>query len=168
MNAHDIIEFLGLEPLDREGGWFTETYRSDENLPAPVLPARYGGDRQLSTAIYYLVTPDSFSLMHRIISDEIFHFYCGDPVDMLMLFPDGGGRSVVLGPDLFDGQMPQCAVPRDTWQGLRLAEGGRYALLGTTVAPAFCRDDFELGDRDGLVSLYPAYADAVTRLTHPE
>jgi uncharacterized protein len=126
---------LGLVPHPIEGGFFTETYRSADLLPGDTLPARYRGPRAAATAIYYLLTPETFSAMHRLGSDEIFHFYLGDPVEMLQLAPDGSHRVVVIGPDLEAGQRPQVVVPRGVWQGARLRPGGRLALLGTTVAP---------------------------------
>jgi len=167
MQAEDIITLLGLKPLDIEGGYFSETYRSDERLDARCLPPRYSGGRELSTAIYYLVTAGSFSLLHRLASDEVFHFYLGDPVALLRLFPDGSGGTVVLGADLAAGQVPQCAVRRNTWQGLRLVDGGRWALLGTTVAPAFSPVDFELGDRNELIARYPDFTRDIELLTEP-
>jgi predicted cupin superfamily sugar epimerase len=90
MNAEEIIKFLRLQPHPKEGGFFRETYRSVD--PFSNLPNRYRGQRSASTAIYYLLTPDSFSAMHRLASDEIFHFYKGDAVEMLQLFPDGQGK----------------------------------------------------------------------------
>jgi predicted cupin superfamily sugar epimerase len=165
VNADDIIARLGLRPLPIEGGYFVETYRSSENVPASVLPARYGRDKALSTAICFLLTPDTFSAMHRLRSDEVFHFYCGDPVEMLHLCPDGGYRVCTLGNDIMSGEMPQVVVPAGTWQGCRLVKGGSYALMGTTVAPAFDYDDYEQGDRDQLTKQYPECAELIRALT---
>ncbi|MCD6308743.1 MAG: cupin domain-containing protein [Candidatus Latescibacteria bacterium] len=167
MQAEDIITLLGLKPLYIEGGYFRETYRSDEKLDARCLPPRYSGGRELSTAIYYLVTVDSFSALHRLVSDEVFHFYLGDPVALLWLFPDGCGETVILGNDLASGHVPQCTVRRNTWQGLRLVAGGRWALLGTTVTPAFLPGDFELGDRNELIARYPDFTREIEFLTAP-
>jgi uncharacterized protein len=165
MDVEAIIQKLGLKPHPAEGGFYRETYRSGERLPAAALPARYGADRAFSTAIYYLLTPDGFSAMHRLQSDEIFHFHAGDPVTMLQLHPDGQGRTVILGPDVLAGQQPQVIVPRGVWQGLILNDGGTFALLGTTVAPAFEFADFELGVHDLLLQEYPAYRRLIERLT---
>jgi predicted cupin superfamily sugar epimerase len=150
----DVIAILGLEPHP-EGGWFAESYRSR---------VRAGG-RCAGTAIYYLITPDSFSTLHRVASDEIFHFYLGDPVEMLQF--DGAGRveRCVLGTDLAAGMRPQVVVPAGTWQGSRLAEGGAFALLGATVAPGFEFADFELGERDELRVRFPHLAAAIGRFT---
>lgn len=165
LTPEEIIGRLGLRPLVREGGFFAETYRSCEQLAPAALPSRYAGARALATAIYYLLTPESCSRLHRLASDEIFHFYLGDPVEMLQLDPDGSGRRFTLGSDLRTGMMPQVCVPCGVWQGSRLRAGGRLALLGTTVAPGFDSADFEAGDRDTLLAAYPDYASAIRDLT---
>jgi predicted cupin superfamily sugar epimerase len=164
VDVEGVKRSLGLVPHPREGGWFVETYRAEESIAA-ALPSRYGGARALATAIYYLLTPDGVSRMHRLRSDEVFHFYLGDPVEMLQLAPDGSGRVVVLGTDLARGMRPQVVVPRGVWQGSRLAPGGRFALLGTTVAPGFDDADFEIGVRADLVRAYPAWAATIEALT---
>src|SRR5947199_8605757 len=121
--ADELIRHLKLQPHPKEGGFFRETYRAADVWPAAALPARYGHDRRASTAIYYLLTPTTFSALHRLRSDEIFHFYLGSPVRMLQLLPDGSGRTVVLGPDLLAGQQPQLVVPPGIWQGSMLDAG---------------------------------------------
>jgi hypothetical protein len=146
--AGAVIAALGLQPLQPEGGYFRETYRS----------AR-------STAIYYLITRDSFSRMHRLTGDEVFHFYRGDPVEQLHLRPDGSGEWITLGTELHAGQRPQVVVPGGTWQGARLTAGGQFALLGTTMAPPFDPAGFETGDREALCRHWPAFADAIRALT---
>jgi uncharacterized protein len=166
MNPEDIIRALKLAPLPQEGGYFRETYRADEATHAQALPARYGRAKAHATAIYYLLTPDTFSALHRLPSDEVWHFYAGDPVEMLQLFPDGGGRFVTIG-SFAAGFEPQAVVPRGVWQGARLIAGGRYALLGTTVAPAFDFADYEAGSREDLASAYPAFSEAIRHLTRP-
>lgn len=164
LTVEAVRALLGLVPHP-EGGDFVETYRSAEQLAASALPSRYGAPRALGTAIYYLLTPDTFSAMHRLVSDEIFHFYLGDPVEMLQLRPDGSHRVVLIGPDLEAGQRPQVIVPRDVWQGARLRPGGRYALLGTTVAPAFTYADYETSPRAPLITTHPAARHLITALT---
>jgi uncharacterized protein len=163
--AADLIRRLGLAPHPKEGGFFRETYRAADAWPAAALPTRYGHDRRASTAIYYLLTPTTFSALHRLRSDEIFHFYLGSPVRMLQLLPDGSGRTGVLGPDLLADQQPQVVVPHGIWQGSMLDAGGEFALLGCTVAPGFEYADYETGDRHKLLVQYPAFADTIMRLT---
>jgi predicted cupin superfamily sugar epimerase len=160
MTVEEVIEMLQLEPLPLEGGFFRQTYKSSETLSSQALPARYQQERVFGTAIYAVLTPADFSAMHRLDTDEIFHFYYGDPLEMLLLQPDGSGELFLLGADLPAGQRPQKVVPRNTWQGTRLASGGQhgFALIGTTMAPGFEWAGFELGERDGLVKQYPAFA----------
>jgi len=164
--ADELIALLQLQPHPKEGGCFRETYRSEDRLSAAHLPARYRGDHSVSTAIYYLLTPTSISPLHRLASDEIFHFYLGDPVRMLQLGPGQEGHEIVLGQDLAAGQQLQVLAPRDVWQGSCLLEpGGRFALLGCTVAPGFDYADYEHGQRDELVRQFPQYAELIRRLT---
>ncbi len=165
ITADEIKAALNLRPHPEEGGFFVETYRSEERIPSEALPARYGGARALGTAIYYLLTPETFSAMHRLASDEVFHFYLGDPVEMLQLFPDGTGRTVTLGQDLAKGMRPQAIVPRGVWQGARLVPGGRFALLRTTVAPGFDFADYAHGQRAALLRTFPAFRNLILSLT---
>lgn len=165
LTAEQIIERLQLVPLMVEGGYFRETYRSALNIPADALPANHGGDRSVSTCIYYLLTPETFSAIHRVKSDEIFHFYAGDAVEMLQLWPDGTGRIVVISNDLTGGHEPQHVVPAGVWQGCRLKAGGTSALMGCTVAPGFDYADFELGDQYELTKALPNHAEMITALT---
>jgi len=153
--AEELIALLALQPHPKEGGFFRETYRSAE---------RYRGARCAGTAIYYLLKPGTFSAMHRLASDEIFHFYLGGPVRMLQLNA-GGGQEIVLGPDVASGQQPQVVVPRGTWQGSLLEPGGAFALLGCTVAPGFEYADYEHGRRQELLRQYPQHAELIRRLT---
>ena len=117
--VEQLILRLGLRPLPREGGYFRETYRAADCLSAGALPSRYGRDKAASTAIYYLLTPDTFSALHRLPTDEVYNFYLGGPVEMLLL-ADGRGRTVLLGSDVLADQQPQVVVPHGVWQGSRL------------------------------------------------
>jgi uncharacterized protein len=167
LTADQVIELLGLIPLPVEGGLFRQTYVSDETIAGSALPSRYGRPKTLGTAIYYLLTsePDSFSALHRLPTEEVYHFYLGDPVQMLLLHGDGRSERVLLGHDLPGGQRVQHVVPRGVWQGSRLMDGGRFALLGTTMAPGYDPLDYEGGVRDELIGRYPAEADRILRLT---
>lgn len=164
-NAESIKNALSLVPLSIEGGYFAETYRSSEIFPAASLGQKYGGPRSSCTAIYYLLEPGAFSEMHRVKSDEIFHFYLGDPVEMLQLWPDGTHRAITIGTDIKGGMRPQVVVPRGVWQGTRLLPGGGVALLGCTVSPGFEYDDYESGKREELVKQYPEVRGFIEGLT---
>lgn len=157
LTADDIKRMLQLEPHPMEGGFFRETYRSRLRMQ--------GADRNASTAIYYLLTPDTFSALHRLPGDEIFHFYLGDTVEMLQLWPGGSVRHVLIGGDLPRGLQPQVVVPGGVWQGCRLRKGGRLALMGCTMAPGFDVADFELGERAALISAYASARDEIVGLT---
>jgi uncharacterized protein len=165
--AQEIIKLLGLTPHPEEGGFFRETYRAPETVPARALDAGYGGARAHSTAIYYLLTPTTYSAMHRVRSDEVYHFYLGDPIEMLQLAPGGAGRTIRIGPDLTAGMHPQLVVPRGVWQGSRLVAGGShgFALLGATVAPGFDFADYEHGARAALVAEWPDFKDKIEART---
>ncbi len=165
MTAEQIIEFFGMRPLPQEGGFYVETYRCREKIKKMALPARYNGDRSFGTAILYLLMPDTFSSLHRVNSDEIFHFYLGDPVTMLQLHPDGASEIITLGHDVLSGQRVQVIVPRDNWQGCFLNEGGEFALMGTTVAPGFETSDFGPAQRQDLLLRYPNRRDLIIKLT---
>lgn len=164
LKANETIKLLNLKPHP-EGGYYRETYRADESIPPDALPERYSGRRNFSTAIYYLLTPETFSSIHRLKSDEIFHFYLGDPVLVLLLFPDGTSKRIPLGNDILRGHLPQLVVPRNTWMGALLMKGGKFALMGTTVSPGFDFDDFETGNREELIKKYPSEAELIARLT---
>jgi uncharacterized protein len=164
LTAEQIRQVLKMQPHPIEGGYFAETYRSAGTVPRAALSG-YPGDRSLSTAIYYLLTPDTFSAMHRVRGDEMFHFYLGDPVEMLQLKPDGTAEVFVLGQDIASGMRLQHNVPGGVWQGSRLKAGGKYALLGTTMAPGFEYDDYETGKREELIERYPQHAQLITALT---
>ena len=166
-SAAQLVEYLGLEPLTIEGGHFKQTYVASESITAGALPKRYGAPRSFGTAIYYLLTsdPDSFSALHRLETDEIYHFYLGNPVEMLLLCPESRGERVVLGPDVLAGQRLQFVVPRGVWQGLRVISGGSVALMGTTMAPGFDLADWSEGKRESLLREYPQYTGLIRALT---
>ena len=165
ITADELIKLLQLEPLPHEGGFFVETYRSKDLVPKSALPPGYSGARSVCTAIYYLLTPETFSAIHRLQGDEIFHFYLGDPVEMLQLWPDGSGKIVVIGTDFERGMAPQIVVPHGVWQGTRLLGGGQFALLGCTVSPGFDFADYENGSRDLLSRSYPQFREMICSLT---
>jgi len=157
-DIQELIRLLNLQPLPNEGGLFRQVYCSQDRIAGEALPERYPRkEKPFGTAILYLLTsdPDSFSAFHRLPTDETWHFYLGDPLEMTLLYPDGSSRQVILGQDLFNGQHVQYTVPRGVWQGTRLRAGGRFALAGTTMAPGFTDEDYEAEGAAGLLAVYP-------------
>ena len=165
LTPEEIIKALKMQPHPVEGGFFAETYRSAGAVPQQSLPG-YPAARSLATAIFYMLTPGTMSAMHRVRGDEMFHFYLGDPVEMLQLHPDRSGEVVVLGQDILAGMKLQHNVRGGVWQGSRLREGGNFALLGTTMAPGFEYQDYETGQRAELISQFPAFAELIRARTN--
>jgi hypothetical protein len=165
LTAERIRELLHLEPHPIEGGFFAETYRSETKLPDTVVGPAYSGERFAGTAIFYLLTPETFSAMHKLPGDELFHFYLGDPVEMLQLRPDGTSEIVTLGQDIAAGMRLQHCVPGGCWQGSRLLAGGVFALLGTTMSPGFDYADYVVGGRSDLTRDYPSRSTLISALT---
>jgi predicted cupin superfamily sugar epimerase len=161
MTADEVKRLLQLEPLQIEGGFYRETYRSRLTVPAEYLPERTRGSRSIGTAIYYMITPETFSALHRVPGPEIFHFYLGDPVIMLQLLVDGSSRTISLGSDLARGHQPQVVVRGGVWQGSRLAPGGNFALMGTTMSPGFDPADYEHGNTGQLIAQFPCHAELI-------
>jgi len=159
MTADEIKLLLRLEPHPVEGGWYRRTYTSDESV------ALLRGVRPYGTAIYYLLEAGTFSEMHMVASDEIFHFYFGDPVEMLLLHSDGRSALLTLGRDLEAGQLPQVVVPAGVWQGERLVAGGKLALFGCTVTPGFDFADYRSGTCAELATGWPQEAERIRALT---
>jgi hypothetical protein len=165
MTADEVKQLLHLEPLAIEGGFFRETYRSRWNVSSEYLPDGFRGSRSIGTAIYYMITPETFSALHRLPGTEVFHFYLGDPAVMLQLRTDGSSCMVTLGPDLGKGHQPQVVVRGHVWQGCRLAPGGKWALMGTTMSPGFDYADYEIGDRQQLSAQYAEAAELIRGYT---
>jgi hypothetical protein len=159
MTADEIKTLLNLSPHPIEGGSFRQSYVSAGTIELPR------GVRTLGTAIYYLLEPGTFSEMHVLPSDEIFHFYLGHPVEMLQLHPDGRSAIFTLGPDLEAGQCVQLTVPAGVWQGTRLAGDGKIALLGCTVTPGFDYADYRSGKFEELAAKWPQEAERIRALT---
>ena len=156
MTAEELIEILGLVPLGEEGGLVHESYRS------PVLTE---SGEAAGTAIYYLLRGESFSHMHRLTGDEMYHFYLGDPVELTELLPDGSVKMTTMGQDLMRGECVQHLVPAGNWQGSRLKEGGKWALMGTTMCPGYTEAGYEHGDAKSLAGMYPEAEEEIRRLT---
>lgn len=162
--AEELIRLLGLKPHP-EGGFYKESYRAAEAVSQQALPARYSGPRRFSTAIYFLLPEGAKSRLHRVKSDELWHFYLGGPMTVAEIAPDGTVRRTVMGQDVKAGQVLQHAVAAGAWFGAWPEAGGGYALVGCTVAPGFEFADFELGKRAELLKAFPQAADVIGRLT---
>jgi hypothetical protein len=161
--AAEIKELLQLEPHPVEGGCFRRSYTS--NLTVEIERGSGPATRAMGTAIYYLLEPGTFSEMHVLCSDELFHFCLGDPVEMLQLWPDGRSEVVVLGPDLAAGQHVQLLVPAGVWQGTRLVGDGKVALLGCSVVPGFDFADYTSGSYAELSAKWPKQAERIQKRT---
>jgi hypothetical protein len=150
-----------------EGGYYRETFRSADEIQVAGLPARYGASRSASTAIYFLLEGNEISALHRIQSDEVWHFYAGSALTLHVIAPGGHARTCVLGPDVDRGDAFQAVVPARHWFGATVNDTSSFALVGCTVAPGFCFEDIELGDRGALVAKYPQHRALIERLTRP-
>ena len=159
MTADEIKALLNLARHPVEGGYFRRTYTSSATIELPR------GTRPQSTAIYYLLEPNSFSEMHVLDSDELFHFYLGDSVEMLQLYPDGSSAVFTLGSDLAAGQRVQLLVPAGVWQGMGLVGEGKVALLGCTVTPGFDFADYHNSSYADLAEKWPGEAKRIRALT---
>jgi predicted cupin superfamily sugar epimerase len=159
MTADEIKTLLQLKAHPVEGGYFRRTYTSELSVDLER------GQRAMGTAIYYLLEPGTFSEMHVLTSDELFHFYLGDPVEMLQLWPNGESKIVTLGSDLAAGQQVQHLVPAGVWQGTRLIGDGKVALLGCSVVPGFDFADYTSASYTKLATTWPEEAERIRLLT---
>jgi len=167
-DADTIAELLRIYKLEPhpEGGCFSESYRSAGTIPAAALGDAFGGARNYSTAIYFLLPERSKSNLHRIKSDEVWHFYLGGPLSIAQIFPDGRMEKVTLGRDLKAGHKFQHVVPAGCWFGAYPEAGGGFSFVGCTVAPGFDFADFVLADRKKLLAQYPNCAAIINKLTN--
>ena len=148
-----------------EGGFFRETYRAEESMPANALPQRFKGARSFATAIYFLLQGREVSRFHRIQSDELWHFYTGSALTVHVLNPAGHYTALRLGADPVQGHEFQARIRSGCWFGATVNDPRSYALVGCTVAPGFDFADFELADRHQLLSQYPQHIELIKRLT---
>jgi predicted cupin superfamily sugar epimerase len=148
-----------------EGGSYRETYRSPEIVKKEHLPGRFGADRNFCTSIYFMLEGSDFSAMHRIKSDEIWHFYSGSPLSVSVISESGEYSEIILGDNPELGQVFQATVPAGSWFGSRVSLPGSFSLVGCTVSPGFDFADFEMADREKLQEKYPQHADIIRQLT---
>jgi uncharacterized protein len=159
-----IIQKLKLLPHP-EGGFYRETYRSDGGMDEKCLDNRYKGRRNYATCIYFLLTSDHFSAFHRIVQDEIWHFYDGSPVHLHMIDCDGTYSGTIIGRDIGKGEIPQIIVPGGTWFAAMVVRPDDFALVGCTVSPGFDFADIELASRESLLKQFPQHSNIITDLT---
>lgn len=164
MDASTIIQRLGLLPHP-EGGYYREMYRSPDTIPATALPARYGHARSICTAIYFLLTGDTFSAFHRLRSDEFWFYHCGCAIKLFMIHPDGNMEEQLVGSDLAAGERPQVLIRAGTWFAAKITEPDGFTLISCTVSPGFDFADFELADRASLVKSFPQHQSIIQSLT---
>ena len=166
--AQEVIDHLDLKPLSFEGGYYKETYLSKDRVKLEEFADRYDAHefRSMLSAIYYLLTPETYSRLHRLPTDEIFHFYMGDPVEMVTINSISKVEIIKIGNQLEQGCQPQVVIPQHTWQGSRLVSGGKFALMGTTMSPAFAEKDFESAalNPEFLNGISPKYKDLIQSL----
>lgn len=160
----ELIATLDLQPHP-EGGWYRETYRAVESIAPEALPQRYGGPRNYATAIYFLLDSASFSALHKLNSDEQWHFYSGRALTVHVIHPDGRYERIKLGPNLINGETFQAVVPHGCWFGATVDAPGSHALVGCSVAPGFDFADFEMATRTRLYHDFPQHAGLISRLT---
>ncbi|MFW6413975.1 MAG: cupin domain-containing protein [Verrucomicrobiota bacterium] len=160
------IEHFDLQPHP-EGGYFRETYRATEKIPGQCLPPRFNEDRAFGTGIYFLLPGSHFSAFHRMKSDEVWHFYIGDPITLYVITREGEYYKQTLGLDI-KTPLFQATVPAGAWLAAEVEGEKRFTLTGCTVAPGFEFQDFELADRESLQSQYPQHHDIIERFTRSE
>jgi len=162
-----IIEQYGLQPHP-EGGFFTQTYRSAGLIPKAALPAEFAGERHFSTAIVFLLKENDFSALHRLRQDEVWHFYLGGALRLVMISPDGKFSETILGRNGSAADVVQTVVPAGFWFGAKPVEGAAFSFVGCTVAPGFDFADLELAERSDLLEKFPDLETIIlsfTRLT---
>ena len=157
MNSDEAALLIELYRMQAhpEGGFFAQTYRSCGLIPKAALPSEFCGERSFSTAIVYLLRENNFSALHRLKQDEVWHFYLGGALQVVMISPDGKLSEVILGKNGAVGDVVQAVVPTGYWVGARPVEGAAFSFVGCTVAPGFEFADFELAKRSDLLKEFP-------------
>lgn len=161
MNARDFVKELGMLPHP-EGGYYLENYRSSQT----INPDGFNGPRTTCTSIYFLLEKDQFSALHRIKSDEIWHFYEGDPLEIIEITPEGKHSATKLGRNILGGEKLSYVVKAGNWFASRPLIGSKFSLVGCTVAPGFDFQDFEMPERKWFLEKFPALSDLICGLTN--
>lgn len=164
MTVETLVKELDLLPHP-EGGYYKETYRSEGKIPQSYLSPDFNGDRNMATGIYFLIEKGNFSALHKIKSDETWHFYYGDALEVIEINEQGILTITKIGSHLLQGETFQYTVKANTWFGSRVGENGIFSLVGCTVYPGFDFNDFELASRHLLIQLFPQHTNIITELT---
>ncbi len=164
MTVYTLVKELELLPHP-EGGYYKETYRSEGKIAHTCLSSDFSGDRNMATGIYFLIETGNFSALHKIKSDETWHFYYGDALEVIEIDEKGNLIITQIGSDILKGETFQYTVKANTWFGSRVCNNGNFSLVGCTVYPGFDFNDFELGKRHDLVQLFPQHETIITQLT---
>lgn len=171
LSAKEIIDWFDLTPHESEGGYLGLVYSSEDQIPNEKFNYKINGQRNLCSAIYYLLEKKEVSIMHRVKGDLIYHFYSGHPVEMLLLYPERHRdryEICTFSNDVSTGGQPMKIIPGGTWMGTRVLPGGEYAFMGVTMSPGFHPEDYEIGDRKMLVQQYPGLESLIVKLTKDE
>jgi predicted cupin superfamily sugar epimerase len=164
LSVKDIVKKLDLQPHP-EGGYYKETYRSEDIIRDTILGNEFNGSRNLCTGIYYLLESDDFSALHKINQDEMWHFYLGEAIELTMISEVGELSMVTIGNNVLNGEVLQFVVPKRYWFGARLLKANSFALVGCTVSPGFDFNDFKLGEREELLYKFPQHDEIIESLT---
>ena len=158
MNAEDIINKLEMLPHP-EGGYYKETYRSEEQTIN-----KEGNKRNTSTAIYFLLENNNISRFHRIKSDELWFFHQGNAIEIVSI-KNNKLVSITLGNDIDKGEVPQAVIPANVWFASSVKDGSGFGLVSCTVAPGFDFADFEIAKQDELLQEYPMLESVIKKYT---
>lgn len=162
LNAQYYIEKLNLTPHP-EGGYYKETYRSDEVIEKQGLPERYSSKRSFSTSIYFLLRGNEFSAFHKIESDETWHFYAGTSITIMMIDEQGNYSEKIIGNNLEENNVLEYTIKRHTWFASKVNDESSFSLLGCTVAPGFDFDDFILAEKALLIYQFPQHESVLNK-----
>lgn len=164
LTSKEIIKKLDLQPHP-EGGYFKEVYRSEDEMKIEGLPERFQSARCFGTSIYYLLDGEQFSAFHKLQSDETWHFYLGSQIILHLINEEGLYSEVILGQNLNEDEQLQFTIPHGTWFAAEVKNKSSFSLVGCTVYPGFDFDDFQIGNKDELINLYPQQKNIIQKLT---
>lgn len=165
ISSKELVNKLDFQPHP-EGGYFKEVYRSEEEMKSEDLPERYKSPRCFGTSIYYMLEGERFSSFHKLKSDEIWHFYLGSPIILHLINKEGKYSKVIVGQNVDEDEHLQFTIPHGTWFAAEVKDKSSFSLVGCTVSPGFDFADFEMGERNNLIEMFPKFKDIIEKLTH--